>query len=80
MYGKDSWAKCTPEERAARAKKFSQSMKGKNKGRKMMQLPGTNVVRFVHPDDVQSYLDKGYLFSDSKGKIRQQIASMNPAS
>ena len=36
MYGKDSWAKCTSEERAARAKKFSQSMKGKNKGRKMM--------------------------------------------
>lgn len=49
-------------------------MKGKNKGKRMMQLPGTNEVKFVHPNDIQSYLDKGYLFSDSKGRKRMEIA------
>ena len=71
MYGKDSWAKCSLEERKCRSKKYSQSMKGKNKGRKMMQRPGTNIVKFVHPNDIQSYLDQGYVFTNSRGQKRQ---------
>lgn len=76
MYGKSSWEKCTPEQRANRAKRFSQSMKGKNKGRKMMQLPGTNELKFVHPNDIQSYLDQGYVFSNRHK--RQIIYKMPP--
>lgn len=53
-------------------------MKGKNKGRRMMQLPGTNEVKFVHPNDVQNYLKQGYLFSNPHSQKRQQIASMQP--
>lgn len=33
MAGKDSWEKCSPEERADRARRYSQSMKGKNVGK-----------------------------------------------
>lgn len=74
MYGKDSWAKHTPEERAARAQRYSQSMKGKNKGRKVMQLPGTNVLKAVRPDEVQDYLNRGYVFSSRRK--REQIAKI----
>lgn len=74
MYGKNSWEKCTPEQRIDRAKRFSQNMKGKNKGRKMMQLPGTNELKFVHSNDVQSYLDQGYVYS-SKNK-RKYISQL----
>lgn len=38
-------------------------MKGENKGRKVMQLPGTNVLKVVRPDEVQDYLNQGYVFS-----------------
>ena len=37
MYGKDSWAKCTPEERADRIARFRKSMTGKNKGRRFSE-------------------------------------------
>ena len=33
MYGKSSWEKCTPEERADRIERFKNSIKGKNKGK-----------------------------------------------
>ena len=74
MYGKDSWAKQTPEERAARAQRYSQTMKGKNKGRKVMQLPGTTVLKAVRPDEVQDYLNQGYVFSSRRK--REQIAKI----
>ena len=35
MYNKSSWEKCTEEERKIRAAKYSNSMRGKNVGRKM---------------------------------------------
>lgn len=35
MYNKSSWEKCTEEERKIRAEKYSNSMRGKNKGKKM---------------------------------------------
>ena len=38
-------------------------MKGKNKGRKFMQLPGTYDLKFVKQEDIQEYLAKGYIFS-----------------
>lgn len=75
MYGKSSWEKCTPEQRADRARRFSQNMKGKNKGRKMMQMPGTNQLKFVKAEEVQQYLDQGYVFS-SKEK-RKTIANIS---
>lgn len=78
MYGKDSWAKCTEEERAARIEKFRNSIKGKNKGKKAMQLPGTNKVIFVLESKIQQYLDNGYLFSNTKGKKRLEIFNMKP--
>ena len=53
-------------------------MKGKNKGKKVMQLPGTNKVKSVHPNDIQKYLNEGYLFSRTHGLKRQQIANMQP--
>lgn len=74
MHGKSSWEKCTPEQRANRARRFSQNMKGKNKGRKMMQMPGTNQLKFVKAEEVQQYLDQGYVFS-SKEK-REKVYNM----
>lgn len=47
-------------------------MKGKNKGRKVMQLPGTNDLKAVRPDEVQDYLNRGYVFSSIHK--REQIA------
>ena len=35
MYNKSSWEKCTEEERKKRAEKYSNSMRGKNIGKKM---------------------------------------------
>lgn len=52
MYGKSSWEKCTPEQRADRIKKFKQSIAGKNKGRKFMQLPGTYELKFVKSEEI----------------------------
>lgn len=49
-------------------------MKGRNKGRKVMQLPGTNVLKAVQPDEVQDYLNQGYVFSSRRK--REQIANM----
>ena len=59
----------------SRRRKMSDSMKGKNKGRKMMQMPGTNQLKFVKVEEVQQYLDQGYVFS-SKEK-RKTIANIS---
>ncbi len=48
MYGKSSWEKCTPEQRVDRAKRFSQNMKGKNKGKRCMKLPNEDHWKFVN--------------------------------
>lgn len=37
MFGKSSWAKCTPEQRADRIARFRKSIMGKNKGRKFTE-------------------------------------------
>ena len=69
MYGKSSWEKCTPEQRADRARRYSQNMKGKNKGKRCMKLPNESHWKFVNQQDVQKYLDMGYEFySRNKGK------------
>ena len=69
MYGKSSWEKCTPEQRADRARRFSQNMKGKNKGKRCMKLPNESHWKFVNQQDVQKYLDMGYeFFSQNKGR------------
>lgn len=72
--GSDSWKYLTPEQRLDRISRYKESMKGRNKGRKVMQLPGTNVLKAVRPDEVQDYLNQGYVFS-SRQK-REQIARM----
>ena len=48
MYGKSSWEKCTPEQRADRARRYSQNMKGKNKGKRCMKLPNESHWKFVN--------------------------------
>lgn len=49
MYGKNSWEKCTPSERADRARRSAQSMKGKNVGRRYYTDGKT--TRFLLPTD-----------------------------
>ena len=49
MYGKDSWANHTQEERAARAARYSQSMKGKNKDKHWWNNGEIAVFRRVCP-------------------------------
>lgn len=49
-------------------------MKGKNKGRKVMQLPGSNILKAVRSDEVQDYLNRGYVFSSIYK--REQIAKI----
>lgn len=66
MFGKSSWAKCTPEQKADRVARYSASMKGKNKGRKFMRLPIDTKCKFVKPDEIQHYLDLGYRFCNPK--------------
>lgn len=39
-----------------------------------MQLPGTNVLKAVRPDEVQDYLNQGYVFSSIYK--REQIAKL----
>ena len=77
MYGKSSWEKCTSEQRADRAKRYSQSMKGKNKGKTFVQLPGTNELKFIKKEDLQTYLDQGYLLSNTHNR-RKEIYNMKP--
>lgn len=72
--GSDSWKYLTPEQRLDRISRYKESMKGRNKGRKVMQLPGTNVLKAVRPDEVQDYLNRGYVFSSRRK--REQIANM----
>jgi len=43
-------------------------MKGKNKGKRMMFHPTLKKNRFVKPEDVQSFLDQGYVFGMIKRK------------
>ena len=69
MFGKSSWAKCTPEQREDRIARFKKNIKGKNKGKKCMKLPNEKKWKYVKPEDVQTYLDLGYEFySQNKGK------------
>ena len=49
MYGKSSWEKCTPEQRADRAARYSQSMKGKNKGKHMWTNGHINKFQIESP-------------------------------
>ena len=72
--GTDNWKHLTPEQRLDRISRYKESMKGKNKGRKVMQLPGTNVLKAVRPDEVQDHLNRGYVFSSRRK--REQIANM----
>ena len=37
MFGKSSWEKCTPEQKADRAARYAASMKGKNVGKRWWQ-------------------------------------------
>jgi hypothetical protein len=76
MYGKSSWANCSDEERKIRIEKFRKNIKGKNKNKRALQLPGTNKVIFVKETEVQKYLNIGYLFSITKGKKRLEIFNM----
>ena len=50
MYGKSSWEKCTPEQRVDRAKRYSQSMRGKNKGKHMWNDGVRTVFAFECPE------------------------------
>jgi len=72
--GPDTWKHLSTEQRLDRISRFKQSMKGKNKGRKVMQLPGTNILKAVRSDEVQDYLNRGYIFSSIHK--REQIAKM----
>lgn len=49
MFGKSSWEKCNDKERKERATKYSNSMKGKNKGKRMFTNGVVN--RFCLPKD-----------------------------
>ena len=69
MYGKSSWEKCSTEERAERIARYKNSMKGKNKGKRCMKLPNETSWKFVKQEDIQKYLDLGYVFyNQNKGK------------
>lgn len=72
--GPNTWKYLTPEQRLDRISRYKKSMKGRNKGRKVVQLPGTNVLKAVRPDEVQDYLNRGYVFSSIHK--REQIAKM----
>ena len=50
MYGKSSWDKMNDEQKEVRKAKFRASMKGKNKGRKMMINPDGKKA-FAKPAD-----------------------------
>lgn len=73
--GSDTWKHLSTEQRLDRISRYKESMKGKNKGRKVMQLPGTNDLKAVRPDEVQDYLNRGYVFSSRRK--REQVANMN---
>lgn len=66
MYGKSSWEKCTPEQREDRAKRYSQSMKGKNKGKKHYN---NGVVRIFIAGDPPEGFKEGLLKRKKKKKL-----------
>ncbi len=67
MFGKSSWEKCSKEEREARIERYKNSMKGKtNKGKRCMSLPGDSHFKMVKKEDIQKYLDLGYIFYTKK--------------
>ena len=67
MFGKSSWEKCSKEEREARIERYKNSMKGKtNKGKRCMSLPGDQHFKMVKKEDIQKYLDLGYIFYTKK--------------
>ena len=52
-------------------------MKGKNKGKIFVQLPGTDELKFIKREDLQTYLNQGYLLSNTHNK-RKEIRNMKP--
>lgn len=80
MFGRSSWDKCTPEEREDRAKRCSQSMKGKNSGKKFWTdgiktvfcrecPPGFSKKHFARSDETRAKLSKA-----SKGRKLSEAA------
>ena len=71
MFGKSSWEKYSKEEREARIERYKNSMKGKtNKGKRCMCLPGDSHFKMVKKEDIQKYLDLGYVFYHKLSKLK----------
>ena len=71
MFGKSSWEKCTEEQRKARIERYKNSMKGKtNKGKRCMSFPGDSHFKMVKKEDIQKYLDLGYVFYHKLSKLK----------
>lgn len=66
MYGKSSWLKCTPEQKADRIARWQKSLgdRGKDttKDSRWMYHIETNHCTLVLKDNIDTYLQKGYTF------------------
>lgn len=70
MYGKSSWEKCTPSEKADRAKRYAKSMKGKNVGRR--QYTDGKTTKFLLPTDpIPPGFHLGTHWKGRKGVVRK---------
>ena len=71
MHGKDSWAKCTPEERADRASRYSHTMKGVNSRKKFWTDGKTRVFARECPEGF--HLEKFHYWNDGEREYRGEF-------